>query len=109
MTSLGILLSLMQPHPGGDTGPSWTWAPAVPSAILVPVCIWQLDQKEPARARQGEGGVVIQLRAQHSQVPCGSIVVSHVSEKRETGRTLSHPAGWAQVFIHSLAPASRIV
>lgn len=56
MTSLGILPSLTQPHPARDTGPSWTWAPAIPPAILVPVCIWQLDQEEPARARKGEGG-----------------------------------------------------
>lgn len=31
------------------------------------------------------------------QLPCGSILVSHVSEERETGRTSSYPVGWAQV------------
>lgn len=32
----------------------------------------------------------------HPQLPCGSMVGSHVSEERETSKTSSHPVGWAQ-------------
>lgn len=41
--------------------------------------------------------------------PIWLLVVSHVSDKSETGRTSSHPSGWTQVPIHSPALATQML
>lgn len=40
----------------------------------------------------------------HPQLTCSSMVASHVSEKRETGRILCYPLGWAWVPTRLLQP-----
>lgn len=69
-------------------------------------CPRYLDQEELARPKLGTKGRGKHhtTRRSHLQLLCGSIVVSHMSEERETGRPSSHPVGWAQGPIRLLWP-----
>lgn len=89
----GTLLCLTYLQPGGDTSPSWTWVPAVPSSVtLVPAYI-ELDQKVPARTRQVEEGLShnSEVSASRSHVAvCGEPCVR---AERQAGPHLTLEAG----------------